>query len=163
MSMRQAVEDKVRQKLREEYGIKQAELQSLNSVKDELNKGQVQLRQAIEVCDREHDAMERSIQELKKEEKQMKETLESAEKIADDSKMKPEDAVTVSAPLFRQLIEAHAEEAAVDEAIYYLGQALKHEVIDCDVFLKSVRKMARKQFKLRATMNKCREVAGLPV
>lgn len=163
MSMRQGVEDKIRQKLREEYGMKLAEIQSLTSVKDELNKGQLQLRQAIDTIDRENDAMERSIQELKKEEKQLKEALENAEKLSDESNMKPEDAVEASAPIFRQLVTAHAEEAAVHEAIYYLGEALKHEVIDCDVFLRQVRKMARKQFFLRATMNKCRQVAGLPV
>ena len=64
---------------------------------------------------------------------------------------------------YRQLLNAHAEEAAVHEAIYYLGEAMKQEVIDCDVFLKQVRKMARRQFFLKATMNKCRKVAGLPV
>ena len=100
--------------------------------------------------------MERSIQELKKEEDNMKEALNEAEKL-------PEDAVSATTPLYRQLVNAHAEELAVSEAIYYLGEALKQEIIDCDVFLRQVRKMARKQFLLRATMEKARQVAGLPV
>ena len=62
MSMRQGVEDKIRQKLREEYGMKQAEIQSLSSTKEELNKGQMQLRHAIDTIDRETDAMDRAIQ-----------------------------------------------------------------------------------------------------
>ena len=93
----------------------------------------------------------------------MKEALENAKQLSDSSNMNPEDAVSATAPLYRQLVNAHAEEAAVHEAIYYLGEALKHEIIDCDVFLKQVRKMARKQFFLRATMSKCRQVAGLQV
>ena len=75
----------------------------------------------------------------------------------------PEDAVSATTPLYRQLVNAHAEESAVSEAIYYLGEALKQEIIDCDVFLRQVRKLARKQFLLRATMEKARQVAGLPV
>ena len=104
-----------------------------------------------------------TFQELKKEESNMKEALENAKQLSDSSNMNPEDAVSATAPLYRQLVNAHAEEAAVHEAIYYLGEALKHEIIDCDVFLKQVRKMARKQFFLRATMSKCRQVAGLQV
>ena len=107
--------------------------------------------------------MERSIQELKKEEDNMKEALNEAEKLSESSEINPEDAVSATTPLYRQLVNAHAEELAVSEAIYYLGEALKQEIIDCDVFLRQVRKMARKQFLLRATMEKARQVAGLPV
>ena len=99
---------------------------------------------------------------LQVEEEKMRNDLEEAEKLKDATDLKPEDAISTPAPLYRQLLNAHAEEAAVHDAIYYLGEALKHEVIDCDVFLKQVRKMARRQFFLKATMEKCRKVAGLP-
>ena len=163
MSMRQGVEDKIRQKLSEEFTLKQAIIQSLRETQDGLNKGQNQLRHAVESVDRDYDAMERSIQELKREEDTMKEALKEAEKLSESSEINPEDAVSATTPLYRQLVNAHAEESAVSEAIYYLGEALKQEIIDCDVFLKQVRKMARKQFLLRATMEKARQVAGLPV
>ena len=162
MSMRSAVEDMVRRKLREEYSVKNGEIQSLTKIRDELNMGQMQLKRAIDAIDRENEVMEKSIQDLKLEEDKMKNALEESEKMKDATDDKPEDAVVAPAPLYRQLVNAHAEEAAVHDAIYYLGEALKHEVIDCDVFLKQVRKMARKQFFLRATMDKCRKVAGLP-
>ena len=162
MSMRSGVEDMVRRKLREEYNVKNAEIQSLTKIRDELNKGQLQLKHAIDTIERENEAMDRSVTELKKEEEKIQEALREAEKMKDATDMNPEDAVMAAAPLYRQLTNAHAEEAAIDEAIYYLGQAIKHEVIDCDVFLKEVRKLARRQFLLKATMNKCRKVAGLP-
>lgn len=62
--------------------------------------------------------------------------------------------------LFR-LLAAYAEEAAIEDVIYYLGEALRTNVIDLDLFLKHVRQLSRKQFMLRALMQKCRQKAGL--
>merc|ERR1711884_885044 len=142
MSLRSAVEDMVRRKLREEYAMKNVEIQSLTKVRDELQGGQAKLKQALQALDQET---------LNQENAKMQETLVQAERMKEATDMKPEDAIITPTPLHRQLLNAHAEEAAVHEAIYYLGEALKHEVIDCDVFLKQVRKMARKQFFLKAT------------
>lgn len=63
--------------------------------------------------------------------------------------------------ILSRLINAYAEEAAVEDAIYYLGEALRSGVIDLETFLKQVRQLARKQFMLRALMQKCRQRAGL--
>lgn len=60
-----------------------------------------------------------------------------------------------------RLLNAYAEEAATEDAIYYLGEALRSGVIDLEVFLKHVRQLSRKQFMLRAIMQKCRQKAGL--
>ena len=60
-----------------------------------------------------------------------------------------------------RLLNAFAEEAATEDAIYYMGEALRRGVIDLDVFLKQVRSLSRKQFMLRALMHKCRQKAGL--
>lgn len=60
-----------------------------------------------------------------------------------------------------RLINAYAEEAAIDDAIYYIGEALRNGVLDLEVFLKHVRQLSRKQFMLRALMQKCRQKAGL--
>ena len=47
-----------------------------------------------------------------------------------------DNAVTTTAPLYRQLVNAYAEESAVEDAIYYVGEGLRKEVIDLDTFLK---------------------------
>lgn len=60
-----------------------------------------------------------------------------------------------------RLLNAYAEEAATEDAIYYMGEALRNGVIDLDIFLKQVRQLSRKQFMLRALMQKCRQKAGL--
>lgn len=44
-----------------------------------------------------------------------------------------------------------------------MGEALRCGVIDLDVFLRQVRSLSRKQFMLRALMQKCRQKAGLAV
>jgi ESCRT-I complex subunit TSG101 len=163
MSLRSAVEDMVRRRLREEYNMKNVEIQSLTKIKDELNGGQNQLQCAIGQIEKDTITVETAVRELLREEESMKEALQRAKAVGNEAEMSPDEAVMAPTPLYKQLVQAHAEEAAVHEAIYYLGEALKQEVIDCDVFLKQVRKLARKQFFLKATMNKCRHVAGLPV
>jgi ESCRT-I complex subunit TSG101 len=47
-----------------------------------------------------------------------------------------DDAYGPSQPLYKQLLNAFSEENAVVDAIYYLGEALRKEVIDLEVFLK---------------------------
>jgi ESCRT-I complex subunit TSG101 len=59
------------------------------------------------------------------------------------------------------LLNAFAEESATEDAIYYLGEALRKGVIELEVFMKQVRALSRKQFMLRALMHKCRQKAGL--
>lgn len=60
-----------------------------------------------------------------------------------------------------RLLNAYAEEAAIEDVIYYLGEALRTNVIDLELFLKHVRQLSRKQFMLRALMQRCRQKAGL--
>ena len=72
------------------------------------------------------------------------------------------DSIKNSSNLLKfRLINAYAEEAAIEDAIYYIGEALRKGVIDLEVFLKQVRQLARKQFMNRALMQKCRQKAGL--
>lgn len=63
--------------------------------------------------------------------------------------------------IFSRLLNAYCDEAAIEDAIYYLGESVRKNLIDLEVFLKNVRKLARKQFMLRALMQKCRQKAGL--
>lgn len=69
--------------------------------------------------------------------------------------------IATSFNLLFRLLNAYAEEAAIEDVIYYLGEALRTNVIDLEVFLKHVRQLSRKQFMLRALMQKCRQKAGL--
>lgn len=47
-----------------------------------------------------------------------------------------------------------AENAACEDALYYLDVGVTDSVISVEVFLKEIRRLARKQFVARATMKK---------
>ena len=59
------------------------------------------------------------------------------------------------------MLNAFVEEAAIEDAIYYLAEGLRSGIIDLDAFLKQVRQLSRRQFMLRALMSVCRQKAGL--
>lgn len=153
-----AIDDKLRRRVQEKVNQYQAEIETLNRTKQELLEGSAKIDAIIERLEREHIDMQKNISILKDKEQELEkalEDLESAEAI------NPDEAVTTTAPLYRQLLNAYADEAATEDAIYYLGEGLRGGVIDLETFLKHVRQLSRKQFILRATMQKCRQKAGL--
>ncbi|KAH8320267.1 hypothetical protein KR067_012970 [Drosophila pandora] len=157
-SLISAVEDKLRRRIQEKVNQYQAEIETLNRTKQELVEGSAKIDSIISRLEREQVDLQKNIAVLKDKEEELEkslETLESAEAID------PDEAVTTTAPLYRQLLNAYADEAATEDAIYYLGEGLRGGVIDLETFLKHVRTLSRKQFILRATMQKCRQKAGL--
>ena len=40
-------------------------------------------------------------------------------------------------------ILAYAEDAAVEDSLYFLGESLRRDVLDCESFLKHVRNLSR--------------------
>ncbi|XP_043648106.1 tumor susceptibility gene 101 protein [Drosophila teissieri] len=157
-SLISAVEDKLRRRIQEKVNQYHAEIETLNRTKQELVEGSSKIDAIISRLEREQVDLQKNISVLKDKEQELEkslETLESAEAI------NPDEAVTTTAPLYRQLLNAYADEAATEDAIYYLGEGLRGGVIDLETFLKHVRQLSRKQFILRATMQKCRQKAGL--
>lgn len=72
-------------------------------------------------------------------------------------------AIDAATPLHRQILRCYVEDCVVDDTIYFLGQALKKGTIDLQTYLKHVRQLSRKQFIARATVQKCRQRANLPI
>lgn len=60
-----------------------------------------------------------------------------------------------------RIVNTFAEEAALEDSIYYLGEGLRTGKVDLEQFQKHIRVLARKQFMLRALLQKCRQKAGL--
>lgn len=63
----------------------------------------------------------------------------------------------------RRILNTHCEDAATEDTIYYIGEALRRGVIDLDVFIKQLRALSRKRLLLRSLLEKCRLKAGLAV
>lgn len=165
VSLISAVEDKLRRRIQERVNQAQAEIETLQRVKQELQEGGTKIDERLARMEREQADMRSNIAVLQDKKLAVeKAAIEAAAKVADSGnggQFNVDEAVTTTAPLYKQLLNAYAEEAATEDANYYLGEALRNGVIDLEVFLKHVRQLSRKQFLLRALMQKCRQTAGL--
>ncbi|KAG5190250.1 UEV domain-containing protein [Tribonema minus] len=65
-----------------------------------------------------------------------------------------EDLVEARDPLSRQLLSLVAENAAIEDALYYLDQGITDGRLSTDEFLREVRRLTRRQFAARALANK---------
>lgn len=189
-SLISAVEDKLRRRIQERVNQYQAEMETLNRTKHELKEGRNKINDIVTKLEREENDLKANISILQDKEKSLEKSLETLEKV---DKIDVDEAVTTTAPLYRQyvtlsffwqidvllfifhflfsffltnfcknrLLNAYAEEAAIEDTIYYIGEALRNDVLDLEVFLKHVRQLSRRQFILRALMQKCRQKAGL--
>jgi len=158
-SLYSAVEDKVKKHLREVLAQSQAEMEVLKKTEEDLNKGKSKLEDIINRLQIEQSQLEKSIHVLRSKETEMDELLAKVEK---KDEIDIDEAVIAPAPLYKQILNAFAEENATEDAVYYLGEALRKGVISLDLFLKHVRSLSWKQFMLKALMQKCREKANLP-
>ncbi|CAH0401431.1 unnamed protein product [Chilo suppressalis] len=157
-SLLSAVIDKMRRRLNEQSQQSQAELETLRRTQQELRDGKSRLEDILARLDRERSELDKNVIILQEKEKELQ---ASVERLAEQEGIDVDEAVVTTAPLYSQLLNAFAEEATLEDAIYYMGEALRKEVIDLDTFLKQVRTLARKQFTLRALMHKCRQKAQL--
>lgn len=137
----------------------QAEMNVLHKTQADLVKGKEKLEVMVKELENEKVEIENNIKLLQDKDQEVKEVLQ---KLDNQDKLDIDEAIVTTTPLYRQLLNSFAEEQAIEDAIYYLGEALRKDVIDLDVFLKQVRELSRKQFFLRALIQKCREKAGLP-
>ncbi|CAG0900527.1 unnamed protein product [Cyprideis torosa] len=157
-SLISGVEDKVRRRYEEKMMQYKAEIEVLQRTETDLQKGKRQLEEMCTRLRNEQNELDRTkvlLQEKKTE-------LNTAvAKLAAQGEMDIEEAVTPTAPLYNQIFNLYAEENAIQDAIYYLGEALRCDAIDLEVFLKQIRELSRKQFFLSALLHKCRRTAGL--
>ncbi|XP_018022226.1 tumor susceptibility gene 101 protein isoform X1 [Hyalella azteca] len=159
LSLVSAVEDRVRDKLREKHGDAQAEVAVLKQQKADLERGRAKLNNMISKLQAEQNEVNKSIRVLREREAELRGLVEQSE--STQKELDIDEAVTTTAPLYRQLVAAYADEQATQDAIYYLGEALRRSVLDLDTYMRHVRALSRRQYQLRATMSLCRQKANL--
>ncbi|XP_034177996.1 tumor susceptibility gene 101 [Osmia lignaria lignaria] len=157
-SLLSAVEDKLRRRLKEQFSQLLAELETLRRTQQELTSGSAHLTELFDRLKKEKFELEKNINILQDKEAELEKEIA---KLSDNQSIDVDEAVTTIAPLYKQMLNAFAEEAATEDAIYYLGEGLRCGIIDLDAFLKQVRQLSRRQFMLRALMQRCRQKAGL--
>ncbi|XP_071488150.1 tumor susceptibility gene 101 protein-like [Diadema antillarum] len=157
-SLQTAVEDKLKRKLKENFDKFQAEMDSLSATKDKLQSGQRQLEEMINLLETETTTVQQNIQLLKQKDEEIRVSLS---KMEGRDELNIDDSVMPTAPLYKQLLNLFAEEMTIEDTYYYLMEGLKKDVISIDDFTKNVRELSRKQFLLRAHIQKVRQTAGL--
>jgi len=160
MSLISAIQDKARMKYNEIDAIKQAEIECLKRVNQDLQEGEQSLNNLINEAEQETENLIDLTADLKRKQAQLNESIN---RIQHRDQANIEDAVVNPAPLYRQLLQLYSEDLAIQDLIYYLSEGLQRKTISLDIFLKQVRFLSRRQFMLRATMLKAREKAALPL
>uniref|UniRef100_T1JPK6 UEV domain-containing protein n=1 Tax=Strigamia maritima TaxID=126957 RepID=T1JPK6_STRMM len=158
-SVLSAVEDKMKRRLRDVFSQAQAEMDVLKRTGDELGQGKTKLESIINKLEAEQMELDKNVFMLQEKNEAMANVIS---KLENQESIDVDEAVVTTTPLYKQLLNLFAEENATEDAIYYLGEALRKGIIDLDLFLKHVRDLSRKQYMLRALMQKCREKASLP-
>lgn len=160
-SLLSAVEDRLKFRFRKRAHQLEDEIEVLKKTSADLNRGKRQL-------DETKERMQREMKELKEAQVKLREIDELFEGFIirydeDKDNINPDQVYGPTQPLFKQLLDAFAEENAIVDAIYYTSTGLLKGVITLDVYLKSVRELTRRQFMLRALIQACRAKASLPV
>ena len=103
--------------------------------------------------------VDKNIELLKKKDEELSSALEKMENQSENNDI--DEVIIPTAPLYKQILNLYAEENAIEDTIFYLGEALRWGVIDLHVFLKHFSLLSLKQFQLRALIQKARKTAGL--
>lgn len=159
-SLLSAVEDRLKLRLKERVNLIQDEIDGLKTTSNDLNRGKIQLDEMKTRMGNEILALEEAKAKLQELDNQLQEFITKYDKEGDV--IDPDEVYGPTQPLFKQLLDAFAEENAIVDAIYYTGEGLRKGIITLDVFLKNVRELSRRQFMLRALMRACRTRASLP-
>ena len=159
-SLISAAEEAIKAKIRENVAQKEAEIEVLQNTAVELEKGRQKLEEMITRMENETIELN-EVQRTLEEKSSHYETLIAKHR---DSNQEPDidEAFGPIEPLYKQLMNCFAEENSISDAIFNLSEGLQKGVLELEPFLKHVRDLSRKQFMLRALMQKCRERAGLP-
>ncbi|KAI1304614.1 Tumor susceptibility -like protein [Halotydeus destructor] len=160
-SLMSAVMDKIKAKEREKISQTKAEMEVLKKTSHDLENGKRKLEEITRRMENEMIELADTKEKLTEKDNQLKELLSKHE--SQETQVDIDEAFGPSEPLYKQLVNAFAEENAIQDAIYLLSEALQKGVIDLELFLKNVRELSRKQFMLKALMQTCRTKAGLPL
>lgn len=90
--------------------------------------------QFVPLCCFQQTDVDRNIELLKKKDEELTEALEKMENQSENNDI--DDVIVPTAPLYKQILNLYAEENAIEDTIFYLGEALRRGVIDLEVFLK---------------------------
>ena len=154
-SLLSAVEERMRPKVIEEFMKTKAEVQSLHSTNRELLDGQEKINAILSSISEKINEVESHEDDLKEKETEIEAAMRHLT-LLHTQRPGPDEVVVVPHGAHAQLVDAFAMDSALDDAIYTLGEGLRLGALDCEVYLKKVRNLSRKQFLQRVIMDRCK-------
>lgn len=155
-------EEILRDKFTEEFYKTKAELQTLHSTNKELLDGQEDIGAIEAELDAKLSQVDSCVEELGREHCLLKRSIQAIDNLHPEALDSDRGIITTHEPLYGQIVKCFAEDAAIGDAIYHLGEGLRLGLLpSLDLYLKKVRNLSRQQFYLRATMIKARQKSGL--
>ena len=143
-------------KVTEEFMKTKAEVQSLHSTNRELLDGQEKINSILAAIGEKMIEVEAHEVDLKAKEAEIGVAMRHMT-LLETQRPGPDEVIAVPDGAHAQLVEAFAMDSAIDDAIYTLGEGLRLSLFDCEVYLKKVRNLSRKQFLQRVIMERCKQ------
>nr|XP_032837261.1 LOW QUALITY PROTEIN: tumor susceptibility gene 101 protein-like [Petromyzon marinus] len=161
-SLVSAIVDQLRRREQEAQGRAQAELAALRRTQSELSSGRDRLGFLLNTLAHEMAQVDHWLEAVRAggEVAHGRPAPGPAERRGDDGG-EVDAGVRTPTPLHGQIVELHAQDGAIEDTAFQLGEAMRCNVVELDAFLKHVRLLARRQFLVRALMLKARRAAGL--
>lgn len=148
-----AVESKLKVKLEEELLKTKAEIDSLHSTNKELLDGQEKIDDILKELSEAEKDLDGHVEALNIQDMELEAALLRLKEL--EEKKDVDEFVVVKNACDAQIVDAVAADSVLDDGIYSLGRVFDEGIIECDVYLKKVRDLSRKQFLQRATILKC--------
>jgi len=151
-------------KLGEEFSKTRAEIDTLHSENKDLIEGQEIIHTILEKKELKEGEINDEINTITAVLEDLKLVLklrsEEREISKEDLNKELENLIQIPFSVHSQLLEAVADDAAIDDCIYTLGRNLN--VISTDQYLKHVRDLSRKQFLARYIIINCQKLNDQP-
>jgi len=157
-SVRDSVNDSLKRRAQDIISQLNGELNTLRVTENELTVG---ARKIAEMSATVEDETAKCAHAIDAYRAQLAEMDAEIENLQDGNKINPEEIITPSTPIYKQIFHAHAQEQAIEDAIYFISKALSRGTIDCETYLRYVRRLSRKQFEMKETVIRAREAARL--
>lgn len=158
-SLKSAVNDKLKRRMKDACSQADTELSTLKQTENDLQERQQKLKDIVSKLEKELVLVDSNVNILCEKNTEMENKIREAQGKQED--LNVDDVVFPATPLYKQILESFAEEQAIEDTIFYLGEALRKGSVDLEAFLKHVRSLSRQQFILASTIKKARSTARL--
>ncbi|CAG7728360.1 unnamed protein product [Allacma fusca] len=132
-SLATAAEEKLRRRLEEIFLSREIYRKS----GAELAAGQSKLNGLLTQLETEKVNLQQHLNTLENEERELDTKISKQQ--AEENELVIDDAVNAPTPLHKQILNAYSEEAALEDTIYYLGEAFRREKLDLEQYLKHIK------------------------